>query len=831
MSFVLSLLLAAAFQGDTAAAPPRDLRREQARVWAHEGLPPGADYASLLADAEQSRDALLASLIAAAALVPERVSDRPSLTGEDKVAAVDRILEELLRGADSVDHELLFERLRGQLSAEQLQETTTALLDGLVEHRLRGVSLILASPFREARPQLLRLLHGQDTAPGERERIAERLLAGGGRPALVQLDEFLLPDAPDGVLRRLLGVWQSMVELGDHGRLALLAREAEPTVAQLALQVWAQYAIDAAAKAEIFELSRLLPSSARVATLHYLGRSGGDPVIAAQLVAALDSPRREEQRVALQALPAFLDADALYEEFRKRVGPEEIPQRRGRWMVELARLPNPDAQALAAEWLVSGGWAEGSLANQVMRHLRSSPAIDPLLDRLLFLEEAPDRIVFPLAVARASESEAARSYLREVLEAASGIQQQQAVEAIAKAGHAADLPVLLAVAQEAQFDSVARVRAIEALARKPQAQALLCDMLREEELDYEVVEGMLRALVRHGEPHIRREMLAFARAGAHRLRGDERLGARLAAWQAQTSSPRPAERQALAGELLEELGSASAAHPGSGEALSDPRRMTVEYPSVFASARALAASVRAAGELGEAAGAVLDAAQPVEYAPGPLLLAGAQLAKQAPEVAAAWSLHVVGRSELHASTRLRALAARVRACRFLEPERAAAAWHDLRRAGSALREYPWEIGFGLNDPAARGWVVPGDRLAERELLARAEAAAGVERVALLAPLATGYCAPGNLVTAAQLCLEAPDGSRAAMALSRAATEWAPLEIRTWQILARAAGAAGDRDEARRAWLHVQWLAPRASALEARAREAIGELGSGQEPTK
>ena len=793
---MLSALLLAVWAAPATQLPEpaaaAELTREQALAILHEGFADREDRARLLADPPS--DPAVRVLLLAGALVPARSSHLPPLAGAERERVLDLVLEGVLGHHEEREPELLFERLRGALGDRELRalaaECAAAGDDPAGRRRAEtALEVLLGGPTSLAAPIWGELALDSGLPQDARVELLDRWILAVGRPALDCALDSLLEGGPPALQRRLLGLWLPMMTPADLPRLRAVTRDSNSTVADTAFQLWARQETDPAQRLEILRETLERPAHLRQVALRALAANGQEPALAEELVDLLDGPVADHHELAERVLPAFLAPERLFQVYLERLPAPERSASRAAAMVTIARIPVPEARRLAAGWLSAGGWADPVFGSAVARELGDCTEVDDVLPRLLETEEVPPEVARPLALARAATSETARSYLRRMLADPEQILQEQAIRALVGAGDPYDLPLLQEVVLQPGYASGARAAALGGLARPPGGRAWMLQLLEQEPPDYEVRAALVSGLIEHGDAGQRAAALDHARRAPGFDDPDLALGLALMAWQIQRGEPRPEEAGALCGELVEAI---AAVRPRFEDGLPDPRRAAAAFPRVHGCARALARCMEAGG--------VLPRIDPEPLHPPALLHAAAILVREAPAAVQEWCRDLAQREQLDPSLRLRALATATQAGLLLGPQVAVPTLELLLRHPQALRDYPWDLAFGLGAEDARTWILPGDRLREELRLARAALVSGAERLELLLPLLEGYASPSNLVDAGWLALADREGragggaaAEAAVALARRAVDWAPRDPRPRELLARAWAAAGQVD--------------------------------------
>ncbi|HEX9795335.1 MAG TPA: hypothetical protein VGC54_15240 [Planctomycetota bacterium] len=809
--------------------------RDLARAMAHRGLPIDADWPALARLVSGHPDPLVPALVAAGALAPARVSGRPELTAAARRPAVAALLEVALRSPNDADLDLVSQRIRPWLQAEDLEQVLAFLASGADGNSHRAGSLLLAAPHRTGRPFVLRALLNGQVDPVLQPLLVARLLRADGRAGLEALAPRLEPGSPEALMRWIVQGWAPLVDPAqDSTRLARLVGEAPPGVAGIALRLLAEHERGDDARLQIFTAGLAQPEEPRRQVLEALARRGPHAGIARRLMSAADAPGAELQSLAFAFLPSFEPVDDLVEAYTARLEAQSGPLAGATWAEQLARLDLPASGERAAQWLAEGGWEAGARAGHVARLLRERPEIDPWLERLLRQDLAPQALLLTLATGRAAGNDAAAAWLRSRAGAGLGGRLEPMLRALARGGRREDLRLIEDLAVDGGIAAITRAAAIGALGAHPDGGPRLARLAWNPPRDYEIAEALVRAMIAREEDELRTEGLALAADGGGFDDESLRAGLRLAAWQVQREHPRAAEATALAGEL----GGLLAVQPGAsapdlGAPPAEPRRQAGENAAVYACAAALAASVRLADADAAAARAELAASRPAGDADPWLLAAGLLADGPLADRAQTWCAALAADSRRHPATRLRAAASRVRAAWSVGPAAAAAALDDLLAAPARLLADPRELDYGLADPAARGWVLPIDRLVEQRLVARAAAVHGAERRDLLRALVTGGAGTSHRLDAAELLLDdlaaaedaaAPSPHEVlALELAAAAVEAAPTTARARFVLGKALLAKGDRIGAAAGYSAAVRLAPPGGPLALAAQAALDGL--------
>ena len=798
---LFALVLALAPQGFD-AAPPDDERLG----WVHDGVPASVRLAP---DADASRR-LARDL---GLLAPSRVSGRRVPEAEVR-AAVARVLDVWLGGDGDARSTLTSVRLRGLLGPDEVERLAAALRDGDGE-RLAGhvASLLRSAPYSARRDVAEALALDPRVEPSLRGALAQELILVEGRPALRRLAPLLAPDAPEPILRQVFTAWRGVLDAADVALLEPLVHEGAPRMAAYALQLWAGVERDPARRQEVLRLAMEWPDPALAAVaLDALARGGPDPGLADELRRWVHLGDADQRALAMRSLAQFGGPEALLEEYRAARADGVGLAARAAWMPTLALSPLAEAQEEAARWLADGGWSLGVEALPVVRALARSPAVDPILPALFENPDLPERVLLPLALGRAADSSAARDHLRRLLRRPAGLEATQAVIRLGALGDPRDQALLAEVAESPEAAPAVRAEAVRALLRAGAGDGLVERMLAEPPRPYGVAEALVGALVEFGRGERRELGLRAAASGLERSDPRERLGLRIAAWQALARSGDPEEAPRL-GAAFARLLEDAAGRPAD-EDWRDLVSIGGEHPEAAAVVGALRELARLHPELDASIG--LRGWSPDEVAPEVLYWAAGAWARLDPDLAVAWLDRLDGLELTEANqfrvralraARARSAADRVRSLRALLEDLVA-----LRARTFALR-----AAFA---PEGAGWNLPHDRLADRLVLAEAELAADEEVADVLASLLEGWAEPETLTAALDLARER-GAVELAVRLADRAVDLHPLDPEVRAAAARVAEAAGDLERARRSWTVVLRLLPPGFPLRDEAEAWLG----------
>ena len=801
---------------------PRRPGLERALEIAQFGFPEEESLDSLLASMRDSNDTWEAALLGAGALVPATLPGAMDLAPEEKERAFSLVLDALMEGPRKIGSDSLFARAAPWMGAAEAEALVDRLLAGDFPGRRAALSLLEAGLAPEVNPAILRFVLESRGDTHERLRFIQKLVLWQGPGSLEILSDILEPDSPDLLARVFFQSWRPMANVRHLPKLWEIALGGNKWTAQTALQVLAPLETSDKARMELFDRILEMGERNRQTILDQMVLHVPDPLLEGRLFPLLDSADRDLRALSRLMLPRVAGPEKAFAEFKSRVG-ENLPlARQSGWMVALARLDWAPARETAAAWLASGGWATGSAAMAVSKSLAGSSAIDPWLGGFLQNPEVSAAITFPLAMARAPYSQEARSFLRQALEGAEGFRQEQAIRGLSNAGLEEDLEVLLLVAQGEEFDAVARVAAFEGLARHSATGPILVEILRQGLGDYQAMEGLVLQMMRHPDPDIRKAgVLAPEQPG---LPVEESDALRFAILQEQARFPRESEMESLAQSLVSLLTFEADHAPSDFLPLPAPRALLMEEPLILPTALALSACLQASG-----------------FAPSPLLqsLAAekvplARLLVICPLLAesesslpvAQWVGEAAQREGLPPGNRVRALAAWAHAAGLQEDgRRHAKALAFLLAKPKELSAWKADLGYGLRRSGVRGWILPLDRLAERQLLVRAQSLSGQGRLEalrlLVGPPAASFQA---LVKGSELALACQGGEALAFSLGEIAAGMTPGDFRGWLAAGLAAAGADLPEDAAFHLSRVLWTAPEGSEAAGTATFGLAALG-------
>jgi len=447
--------------------------------------------------------------------------------------------------------DFLYARLRGYLQGDAIPQALQMLADPAVPRREDLVALLISWGSDGPDPAIYAFLRDPRQQATYRARLAEAALLSTGRPAFAELESTITAAADVLYLSRVFAGWRQCVMPEDMPLLERLSSELQGIPAQYALQLCALNERDPAARLRIYQQARKAPSNFRQVALDALATQGPDAGIAEALRAELDGIDPDMFSLVLRLLPRFAGPEALWQAYQQR-GRTAPPTQRALWMRDLALSPLPQAQQEAADWLAAGGW-RGSLGLILARILIASEAIDPVLSTLLGDEQVPDRIRYPLALARAHDAEVARDFLRQALDGRDRLRRGQAIVALAAAAQEQDLQRLARMVQDAALDDHLRALIITAMATLPDAHALVERWQADPPRGYESAAVLVTSLLQSPLAADREWARVFALHPSVDFDLDERRGLRIELWQFLGATASPAEVPFLEQALLTEL--------------------------------------------------------------------------------------------------------------------------------------------------------------------------------------------------------------------------------------------------------------------------------------
>ncbi len=751
---------------------------------------------------------MLNLLLGALCLFPTglpQAGDMPSVMAEEKaLSLLQAWAEDSIPAAQQAE---VYAKLRGNLYEEGARRLVAMLETPTIPLHNELLELLLQIPYAVSRPILFDFALRKQHAAAERGRVAEFLLLLDGHDAIEALGPSLTADAAPPYVRRVFAGWRECVQAEDLPLLEELARTLKEYPAQYALQLWARHETRPEVRQQIYLLARQASPSFRAAALEALASQGKDETIAALLRTELDNSGAEMRRLARRMLPLFSSYQDLLEQYKQRA-PNLSLNLRGRWMVDLASSPLPEAQRLVMEWLVDGGWDTGIKAQQVVMLLGRSSEVDPLLPVLLHHEAIPERVLFPLALARSPFNDDARAYLLQLLPHAESVPQMKIVRALAQHGEEEDLLLLRDVAESNIYSTAARSLARELLVGLPPAEALIEKWLQADlPQDYEIAASWLRALAASDHPAWVDAAVALAQSAPGFAEEDLRRGLRMEVWSALAVSSKK-NRGILEQELLRKLKELQT-EPRDESSWGSMTRLSRAYPELGTLLHALQVCTM------EMAPVTLDmSGLDIESIPADILFSCAStLAYTHSTNAAEWLEHLLRRS-LQMPERLQVLG--VMANR-LPPGPA------RRHALAILLEQPefleeWHLAVAeAFAPEGASWVLLADRIQERALVDAVEA--GEEELSSLHSLLSGYAEDSVLRRAVELATKG-NQMELALQLAQRRVDHMPLSDVAHAQLAQLLTQVGQLKLAKHQWEIVRRLAPNFSELWQQAQTSL-----------
>jgi len=572
-------------------------------------------------------------------------------------------------------------------------------------------------------------------------------------------------------------------------------------VGQFALQLWAIHEQNPAARMLIYKIASGTDSSYRTATMVALARGGLDAEIGAALVAELQAGDRNARALARRLIPLFAGEQALLAAYLQRESGMSATQR-NQWMPDIARLSLPAAAHIAMQWLVDGGWASGASARNVVRYLARSEEVDPLLSTLLSIEELPQNIRFPLALARGPYSEGARVYLRAALPHFLPSEQSQVFQMLADHGELDDLLLIRDFVMNPAKPISSRVEGMRALATVAEARALMGQWRNPLPEDYQMLATLIELLLLSEQAELRQWAFATALSPPDFFDADETRGLRTLTWRVLGQRCAPGDAEILAATIATQL-LAQESRTQPGESWSQLFRFEADFPEL---AMALASYLNCGRSLGPHLLALPADFDSHAVAADVLVIAASYLAESTPETAAAWFADLAARP-LQPEDLLRV--AGLSASRLPDGPASSAALEQLLANPQALRAYSRIVAQSFA-PVGLGWVLMHDRLAERRLLSLV---LQQQRPLLdLQILSEGWVEDGILETAANFALEtdSEEAQRLALSLQQRRTVHLPLSGAVHAAVAVLAESLGELELAENEREIVRRLSPRDS---------------------
>jgi hypothetical protein len=452
-------------------------------------------------------------------------------------------------------------------------------------------------------------------------------------------------------------------------------------------------------------------------------------------------------------------------------------------------------------WLIEGGWNTGNSARLVVRYLSRSPQVDPLLPTLFTVDDLPQPILFPLALARAPYSADARHYLRGVLPELLPSAQSQVLAALAATGELDDFLLVRDFVEDAGNPVSSRVVALHALADQPDGSALLRRWSDPLPQDYQILVALIGRSVLDPDPQLRQWAVDTALAPPATFDEDEALGLRFAAYRAIGRRAAAGDAERLATWLATTLMTTETRTPD-GQPWTVLFRFENEFPELAVLLQAYVLCVH--GTEGGGEPALPPDFDSSRVAADALVVAAAYLAPVAPRTAGDWFEDLAARS-LPLADQLRV--AGLSANRLPYGPVADAALDRLLADPDSLLTMPRVIVESFA-PLGSGWVLLHDRLAEQRLLARV--LQGARPLADLELLLQGWVEDDVLATAADFAVEldTAEGRDLAIRLALRRIDLLPLSAEVHEGVAVVAEALGEDGLAQEQRAVVKRLLPK-----------------------
>lgn len=747
---------------------------------------------------------MIFSLLLSALLAP------PLLCVQDPTA-----MDQLKAWADDTlqesEEEVVYAQLRGHLFAPEAEFLVAMLAHKDVPRRNALLELLLQVPIEEARPYLLAFVKDETRSAGERGRIAEFLFLLDGHDTFRALSETIRPDAEPPYLRRVYAGWRESVLPSDLPILEDLATSGSGFASEYALQLWALNETNQEARIRIYKISRERDPNFRAAAWKALAQRGFDAEIADMLRAELNGGTAEIRNLARTSLLAFAGQEAYLEEYKNRAG--NLSNRlKSQWMVPLAGLDIPEAQRLAMEWLLDGGWNVGSVTRQVVIQLSHSEEIDALLPVIFQHPDIPDRVLFPLALARSGTSEDAKAYLLARLHEGGAVMQMQIARSFAAQQTTAGLEVLRDIAESAEYSLPARSLARELLVPRKEAEGLVERWLQDRlPSDYEIAASWLRALAESKNASWREQAIQLASEAEGFEEEDEHIGLRLEVWAALGRSGEATSMPLFEQRLQKILMETTSLYP-QGEAWDSLYRIGRDYPELNIVLEGLR---RCAGNQRHHILPIAEEFKLEEIPSDLLLIASVGLARTHPQTAADWFAHLLTR-DLPKLDRLRVQC--LIAHRIQRKDLRKQAFTALLTSPENLNAYRRVIVEGFS-PDAAAWVMLAERIGERSHLEKVED--GDLPPEALQAFTIGYAEDSILARSVDIAQRA-DLADLALQLALRRIDHSPLHGEAHAVLAGLQQAAGQSEKAQQSWARVMRLSPDHGALWTKAKAALND---------
>ena len=726
------------------------------------------------------------------------------------------------------DLTIAFERLAPNLEERHTDQIAAGLLDGTLLNPELAAQLLVAAPYSEARVALARVALAEEVHAHFRVPAVSRILAADGRSGLERLRPLLHPESNTHVLRRIYAYWAGMTTDDDLPFLEELVLQGPSMCREFALQTWARVETRPQKRLEIFRHSAKWEPSFRSVVVRMLAQAGSSSDLEQYIRKMLSAPRAENRRLALDVLPYVAGEEAVLEEYRRNSSEHDDLNEQGRWMNRLARLSLPEAQQIAAQWLLDSGWQHARYSLAIANALAQTNAMDAMLGTFLNMEGPSSNAKLALAIARQPHSVDAEDYLRHILPTAPQMHAIRICSVLGQNGHPRDLQVLFDMARSPQHPGMVRAAAVKQLAASAEAGEYLPRLMETASLDFETAEALIEGAVRFGSPELRAEAMALCGLGKGAdfipdsrprcltsLNREEMQGLFYAVWRAQAQVPKAEDAAELLARLRNALSNAS--DPFADQDWPEPRELEIEFDRLILLTQA--ASATAPGAVVKQLPLVAKRAQP-----SAVLISAQAALTHAPAASLAMASDLASRADLSRMKRIRALGLVARAAKAADHTKAHLA--ALDRMLSMLKQdrsegVLLELAFGMNFASPRGWLLPRDQIAQRHVLTYAASQSPEGgRTASLRTLDAGGCPVHTLIDAIELLLEPvpddpnivfPSNAFLAEDLARKAIDMDPDNLEARYLLVEALIAEESPEEAVVELDHIIRLAPLNSA--------------------
>jgi hypothetical protein len=665
----------------------------------------------------------------------------------------------------------LREQLLPHLTTKHAKVIHSALVSSQVVNEKWALDLLLDMRISQSLSTLKEMVLEGSLRPTMRVKILDRVLAVEGRSAFLYFRPFLRKSGEDALLRWLFQHWGQWVTSEDLPLLQELVEVEKGFVREFSLQTWAKIETRTSQRAMIFQQAMLSEYSFQTMALRTLALQGKDPGLAKQVLALLDTGRRESHRLALELIPAFGEPKDLWMAYQERKAHNFFLLAEEHWIPALVRGGGLEGKRRALAWLEEQEGRRSRALGQVMMALEKNSFEEVEVRDFL---ESPTEVSVKthLALAWSATSLAAQDFLRSEWPEMNAMGLDLAFSQLAKVKDPRDAPFFFEVIQNKTVASSSRAGAVYALEKNPNGASFLLSLATDFAFPYEVQEALVWACIRQGDVDLRRIGLSCVQGKQHEGDSEEQRGLLHAAWGAQRANPRMSEVDNLFSTVQDYLSSPEACHPGP---LPDPSHLVMEHADLFASAQAWI-------KVGDPA---IAGTFRSPHACRVLTLAHA-FEEDSPIAALAvlGNLHTSMTPVLLSSRiRLRAMSARLFMAQG-DAESAAAYLLSLADLSEEeLNQNLSGLGYGLRKASARGWVWPKEELMRRYELASAmklaERASGETGFqGLLRSWSMTRCAP-ELYAQAVLFAEQKGWSATAKDFLKEGLDWYPdaVELR------------------------------------------------------